>query len=220
MREWWVGGDEDLHKKFTLAEQLQLGPGMLSYFRQRRAVGRMQEDPAVAGRFHPGNKMGLEFLSFEGEPMSISVVMRKSSVWQGKVKISPNGTDQEDDWKGGSLYVNGATHQTLVLSCLVEAGHDLSRYVTSVFIGKPLPSGFFDWIHRLDDSGEASGHGAGLGPEAPLFGPTKITLREPLVPKKPSITAVGPDVDEIRKEAERQHREAEERKGRSGRRGA
>lgn len=209
MVSWIRGGKDDLDEKFTPDEQFDNGPGLNFHYLQRMALKRMRLDPIVTERFHPGAKRGLEFLQFDGDPVGISVLIKKAHIDQkGRVRTRGH-TDQQLDRRRGQLPLNGVNFIPLVLSYLMKPNLDYSWRLMSIFIGSENLQGF-EWMQPLWKDDEEGGELVDATPPTPLFPQetTKITLRVPIPPKVVPATAVGIGVEQKR-ELERQRKERE-----------
>lgn len=203
---WWRGAHDDYVKKFSEDEQRELGPSVRAMYMQKMAVSRMRTDPLVVGRFRPGEgKGGLEFLRFDAEPVSYCVLLKKTHVWGKRYRTSGIRTQQQNDRRIGPLLIQGAELYPLVVGSFMRQELDGLWTLDRVVFGHESNAGF-DWVHKLW-SREDGDQFANLDAPLPMFPPTKVTLREPIVPAAPNIAAVGTEVQ--RQKEQRERREAE-----------
>jgi len=169
----------------------------------------MRTDPMVVGRFHPGDgRGGLQFLQFDGDVASICVLLKKVRVWKGRHSTSNILTDQQRERRDGQLLIQGVRLFPVVLGMVIEHDGDES-FVSKIMLASESRFGF-EWIYPIWLAAE--GGLLDAPPPLPLFQPTRITLKNPLVaPKAPEIPEIGIEVAKRREQALRLRSESERR---------
>lgn len=200
MPVWWGDAIDRINAKLDLGDQADLGPRSLSDDTQRFALAAMRKDSAVVGPFRPDTIKGLDYLRYEGDEADLAILLRNIHRYKSKLRSCSNGTFQQNDWRGGSLYTGDRRLIPLVCGCIREQDGAGYWTMSEVHIGVESGSGF-EWAQMLWSKSRGS-----IVPrpeeQLSLVTPPKIRLRSDQ-PQEADTSKVGVEYKRVQDDTKR-----------------
>lgn len=206
MPAWWLDAADWFNEKFSYDEKLTIGPNVRAGLIQRRALSAMRSDPEVAGHIRTVVENQLEVLLLEGEPVSLSILLKKAvRNSNGHLKTANHLTMRQADRRQGILPFHGKDTIPLVCFYQYASSNTLDAEIAKVGIGLEIGDQF-EWSHTLWTA-EHGRTNTVLNNQDVLFPLPRIVLRKASVQDPATISEAKVSARDMEKRANNAERD-------------